>query len=286
MAIPGRQIRNLAVRFQNPTRPLARARVVEYGDADVALAPGDLSRSLINSTVTATRILTIPSAADIIAASFRTFVGAGSDFFVRPNGGGVTVVGGTGITIVGNTNVPDGLTQHYLLRITNITAGSEAATVYDLGCCGVQFITRPTCSAVGTFVTTSVPSGGTVNLGLTSGSTVDASCLSVDTTNGTININESTEGDYVFTCYLALSRGANYTVTMGSSGAGVLTTQAADSVTAATVVVFIFQGHLTGAQAGDTLFVSVADDGAATEDVVVVAAPDEFAASSIRVDRI
>ena len=286
MAIPGKQVSNLPLRFRNPLRPSPHARVIQYGDANVALAPSDLDRSLANLTITAARTVTSPSAANIVAASFRSFVGAGSDFFVRANGAVATFVPGAGVTVVGNTTLGDGRTQHYLLRITSISAGAEAATIYDLGCAGIIPASLPICSAIATFETTSVPSGGTVRLSMTNGSTIGANCFSVDTVGNAIDFSDTILGDYVFTVYIVVERTANYTVAMGSSGGGTLTTQPGTSITANDEQIFVFQGHLAGASAGDELFVNVTDDGAATEDAVIVATPNEFAASSIRVDRV
>ena len=274
---------SLKVRDTRPALSSSRGRVSVITGAAVTLDISQMSRNLIlHGPLGAPGTLTTPTATQIIRSrsfDFGPFVGAGSDFFIRPNGDSTTLVAGAGVTIVGTATVLDSTTRHFMFRIDNVL--TPAVTMYDLGCCGAPTTEQINgASAVGTFNTANLPvgNGATVTFPLSGGVTSDATRLTVDATAITVR----RAGNYAFSLWFQGSRTANYTVTMSSSGAGTLTVGGPSVVLNNLPVTISFQGTLTGAAVLDTLFVTITDDGAAAEDYVFSLPP----AGSIRVDQI
>lgn len=76
--------------------------------------------------------ITTPTAAAIVAAIRGAAVGTSFMFLMRNNDAAdaKTLVGGTGVTIVGTAAVAATTTALCVVHLTNVTASSEAVTVY------------------------------------------------------------------------------------------------------------------------------------------------------------
>lgn len=290
MSIIGREISTLKLRGTFPLIRPRRARVVNVGDADALLEIESLHRSLIIHTVTAPRLATLPTAAQIVDALTGPFVGAGDDFNLRASGGTSTLTPSAGVTIVGDPVVPDGLVYHFMYRLTSITPGSEAVTVYNMSCCtGGPLAVTPIVGAVaqytaGTFPGGGIPDGSSIVVPIGAGSTTDASVISIDLANDTIDINAP--GDYVFTAYIIhQAEQQPYDFDLVSTGSGTLSTQANSTVSALTLNTSVWQGHFLGAAAGDTLFLRYTNNSGLVSNVVIET-PNQLGSSSIRIERV
>ena len=84
----------------------------------------------------ASRSDVMPTAALLLAAIPSPEVGVGFDFTIK-NGAGsaytITVTAGTGVTTSGTMTIAQNYTKRFRVVFTNVTAGSEAYTVYSLG---------------------------------------------------------------------------------------------------------------------------------------------------------
>lgn len=84
----------------------------------------------------AARTDTTPTAANLVADMPNAYVGA-SYWLIISNAGAatedLTISAGTGVTLDGTIVIGDGKAQLYLVRFTNVTAASEAVTMYGLG---------------------------------------------------------------------------------------------------------------------------------------------------------
>lgn len=102
--------------------------------ADVLTASQLLQWSVVrkNFTLTANRALTLPAAADLVAAIGGAVVGVTLDLCVLTGtlgaGGDVVVTAGTGGTVVGSALVDTDSQACFRIRLTNVTAGAEAYT--------------------------------------------------------------------------------------------------------------------------------------------------------------
>ncbi len=79
---------------------------------------------------------TLPTAADLVEAVQGAMVGHAFEFHVRNFSDAtetVTIVEGAGGTISGTATIATANTKTFLLVFTNVTAGSEAYTVYSKG---------------------------------------------------------------------------------------------------------------------------------------------------------
>jgi hypothetical protein len=79
---------------------------------------------------------TLPTAALLLAAIPGAVVGTSFEFTIRNTADAaetITVAGGTGGTISGTATIAQNNSKRFLVRLTNVTAASEAYTVYSLG---------------------------------------------------------------------------------------------------------------------------------------------------------
>lgn len=83
--------------------------------------------------LTADRALTLPDAADLVAAVSGAVVGTSVELGVVTGAlsvnGDVVVTAGAGGTVVGTAEVDEESSALFLLRLTNVTSGAEAYTV-------------------------------------------------------------------------------------------------------------------------------------------------------------
>jgi hypothetical protein len=93
----------------------------------------------IRRTLTATaRTDTTPTAAALVAALPQDLRQVGGVFFLeitRTDAAAValTIAGGTGVTVTGTATIAASTNRTFLCYFTNVTAGSEAITLYSLG---------------------------------------------------------------------------------------------------------------------------------------------------------
>ena len=84
----------------------------------------------------ASRTDTTATAALILAQFLRARVGSTFNLVIRNTADAaetITVQGGTGVTISGTATIAQNNTKHFLGVFTNVTASSEALTLYSLG---------------------------------------------------------------------------------------------------------------------------------------------------------
>lgn len=91
---------------------------------------------ILRNTNGGSRADLLPPAADIIRALNGPMVGMGFEFTIRQTSAGaetITVTTNTGLTLSGTMTIGQNNSKRFLIVFTNITPGSEAATVYSLG---------------------------------------------------------------------------------------------------------------------------------------------------------
>ena len=79
---------------------------------------------------------TTPTAAQLAAAIPGVMVGTSFEFHIRNNAGGaftITVGAGAGVTISGTATIAQSNSKTFRAVFTNVTAGSEALTLYSIG---------------------------------------------------------------------------------------------------------------------------------------------------------
>ena len=84
----------------------------------------------------ADRTDTISTAALLVAAMPGAIVGSSFRVTVRNTADAaetITVAAGTGITLSGTATIAQNNTKEFLIVLTNVTSGSEAATMYSIG---------------------------------------------------------------------------------------------------------------------------------------------------------
>jgi len=109
---------------------IATAAAVTYTVAQI------LGGVILRDTNGAARSDTLPTAAALAAAIQGIQVGTAFEFALRNSSAAansVTVVAGAGLTISGTATVAQLNSKAFLVVFTNVTPGSEAATVYSEG---------------------------------------------------------------------------------------------------------------------------------------------------------
>lgn len=102
-------------------------------DADATLTIGELLTVLFTISPSTARTLTLPTAADIVTGISGVAVNDSIDFDIINTGSdNVIIAAGTNGTLIGNDTIIFGTSGLYRLRITNISGGTEAYTVYRL----------------------------------------------------------------------------------------------------------------------------------------------------------
>jgi hypothetical protein len=129
------------------------ASIFELGDIPGGLLPAqmklaaptataDLSAAnsynvIVRGVPTAAATYTTASAADIVAA-IGGDCAVGTTFMVvvlnaSAGANAITIAGGTDVTVSGVATVAQNASKIFLGRVTNVTSGSEAITLYGLG---------------------------------------------------------------------------------------------------------------------------------------------------------
>jgi hypothetical protein len=78
----------------------------------------------------------MPTAALLVAAAYNPHVNSGFELIIKNTadaGETITLVAGTGCTLVGTCTIAQNYTARFLVVFTNVTSGSEAYSLYDLG---------------------------------------------------------------------------------------------------------------------------------------------------------
>ena len=129
------------------------ASIFELGDIPGGLLPGQMGlaaptatatlsaansyNTIIRGVPTAAATYTTATAADIVAA-IGGDCAVGTTFMLvvlnaSAGANTITVAGGTDVTVSGVATVVQNASKVFLGRVTNVTAGSEAITLYGLG---------------------------------------------------------------------------------------------------------------------------------------------------------
>ena len=124
--------------FLFPARLTSGLVVNAASDAATTLSAANSINSLITMTPTAARNVTTATAAQIVAELVTAKVGTSFSIILRNQAASthaLTLVGGTGVTLDSdNTNtVAAAKTRQFIGRVTNISSGSEAITIYSMG---------------------------------------------------------------------------------------------------------------------------------------------------------
>lgn len=122
-----------------PTTPSSNSTRLELTSAPVALpaaanttatAAQCVNGTFDNSAATGVNVLTMPTAALLVAYLRGCLVGSTFDTVVVGDAGSnLTVAAGTGGTLVGNATVVSGTSAVYRTRLTNVASGTEAYTL-------------------------------------------------------------------------------------------------------------------------------------------------------------
>lgn len=101
---------------------------VTLTDAAVTLTTGQVQNGTLNaSAFTAGRVLTLPTAAALVASLSGALAGSTLSLVVVCNSGGAaTLAVGTGGTALGNLVVLASTSGQFRVRLTNVSSGSEA----------------------------------------------------------------------------------------------------------------------------------------------------------------
>ena len=121
-------------RFQSLVFPLIVPTTLA-ADSNQTLTTDQVLGGLIIRSFLAARSDTLPTAAALVEAIQGCMVGTSFRFLVRNAAAGAfaqTLVAGTGGTVSGTATVAQNNAKEYLVVFTNVTAGSEAYTVYSI----------------------------------------------------------------------------------------------------------------------------------------------------------
>lgn len=109
---------------------ISTAGAVTYSAAEVA---GGI---ILRNTNGANRADLVPTAANLLAAMPHAQVGQSLEFTIRNTAGAaetITVTTNTGVTLSGTMTIAQSNSKRFLAVFTNVTAASEAYTLYSLG---------------------------------------------------------------------------------------------------------------------------------------------------------
>jgi len=91
---------------------------------------------ILRNTNGAARADLFPTAANIVAALPSAFVGQTFEVTIRNTAAAaetITMTTNTGLTLSGTMTIAQNNQKPFLVRLTNVTTGSEAATIYSMG---------------------------------------------------------------------------------------------------------------------------------------------------------
>lgn len=105
-------------------------------DDTATVTAAQLLKKIIDAVPTGAATFTLPTAALLVAAMPGVKVGDTFEFIITNNSAGantITVAAGTGGTADGTVTVAQNVVRKFVVHITNVTASSEAYTVYGIG---------------------------------------------------------------------------------------------------------------------------------------------------------
>jgi hypothetical protein len=107
---------------------------VALGNATATLTTAQVFSGMGTSTPGAAATFTTPTAAALVAYQADTQVGDSFDLVVINLSGSnaITMAAGTGVTLVGAAGVAVSTSASFRVRFTNVTASSEAVSVYRI----------------------------------------------------------------------------------------------------------------------------------------------------------
>jgi len=102
------------------------------GNSSATLTASSVLGGILTSNPGAAITLTLPTAAQLVAADNNAAVGKGYRFtIINLNGtNAITLAGGTGITLVGTAGINANTSGSFYLSYTNVTSGTQAITIY------------------------------------------------------------------------------------------------------------------------------------------------------------
>lgn len=116
---------------------LKRSTVTTDATADnLTYTAAQLLGGLIIRDPGANRSDVSPTAALMVAAVKGAKVGDSFEFIIRNTAGAdetITMTAGTGFTLSGTMTIGQNNSKRFLVRLDNVTSGSEACTMYSLG---------------------------------------------------------------------------------------------------------------------------------------------------------
>lgn len=122
--------------FSTLTWPYVVATVLSAANALTYTAAQILGGLILRATSGAGRADLFPTAAAIVAAMPGCQVGTAFEVTIRNDAGAaetITMTTNTGLTLSGTMTIAQSNMKRFLVRLTNVTPGSEAATIYSLG---------------------------------------------------------------------------------------------------------------------------------------------------------
>lgn len=116
--------------------PLTTATTIATAGAETLTAAQLIGGLILRDPAGAARTDTTSTAALLVAAIDNAVVGTSFEFVIRNTADAaetITVAGGTGVTTSGTMTIAQNNSKRFKIVLTNVTATSEAATLYSLG---------------------------------------------------------------------------------------------------------------------------------------------------------
>ena len=107
---------------------------IDMGSGSFSPTTSQLLIRILSGTATLGANITLPSASTIISSMKTSIIGDSISFTIINKSGAqsYTMVVGTGGTIEGNSTISPNSSEHFLLRLSNISGGTEAYVLYRI----------------------------------------------------------------------------------------------------------------------------------------------------------
>ena len=125
-----------AVWLTQKVGPMAQRKTVTTAADTATLTVAQFRSQHIDGTPTAAAAYTTPTAAAIVADITNAEVGSSYYLSINNMSAGantITLTAGNGITLDGTVTVAQNVCRLFLVTCTNVTAASEAVTIYGMG---------------------------------------------------------------------------------------------------------------------------------------------------------
>lgn len=109
-------------------------KIADAGNVTATLTAAHLLSGILYSNPGAAITLTLPDAADVIAADSKAISSGGFHFYLRNDGAfTITVAPGANSVLTGGASVTAGSHSHFYVRYTSVAAGAQALTITRIG---------------------------------------------------------------------------------------------------------------------------------------------------------